>query len=450
MQQEHVFSAVMKRAAQLGALQPLEQMSMDLGTKITVKSALFDSIRTIIGYEITESEQSGYVPSKASLIDYEHNQSYTLLGVRRLESADPFPWFLEFEPVAPGTKSVTLTIEEMQVMEGNTIPMIKINTLYDPWDSDPNITQDIYDKLENWRAELQPEKEYIPPVWQCEGHWQFTIYPNLAYREYYCKSHECYIRLPIVDQAMRISRIDCGLSGSLLYCDSYHSDIPDNELTNWNQLFMNNIRTAKNPLDFAKRMNTDDFSLFRPMFFKLTLESKENEYVYPTTGSGPWGIFNSRLYYMSDAVEDPNMLKIKIDELFNVSLKNPWEIPMQIRDIDLNMPQTFSLTSPFLSVNGLFTLKDLNYDEEYLVMNHDLELQTGNIDYLRFREVKLLDKTGFAYSPIDKSSHWSEKHGKTLRGFTFPPVQYRGGDAIFQIKSIDVAPIVPFQFDVIM
>ncbi len=428
----------------------IEQPTVDLGITVTIKSALFDSIRTIIGFDITEETLGGYVPSKASLIDYENNRSYTLLGIKRVESSDPFPWFLEFEPVAAGTRSVTLTIEEMQVVDEGKSPMVKLNTLYDPWDADPNITPEVYEKLEAWRAELQPEKEYVPPVWECSGHWQCTIYPDLAYREYYCKSYQCYVNIPIVDQGLKISRIDCGLSGALLYCDSLYKEMTDDEQLEWRHQFMNNILLAKNPMDFAKRMKTDDFSLFRPMFFKLTLSSKENGYVYPTGGSGPWGIFNTRLYYMCDVVEDPKMLELKIEELFNVTLKEPWRIPLEIRDVDWNQPQTFSLSSPFLSVEGMFTVKEINYDEEYLVLNHDLEIFTGNINYLRLREVKIVDKLGYAYPPLDKSSHWSEKHGKTLRGFTFPPVHYRGGEATLEIKSIDVAPIVPFKFNIIM
>ena len=79
-----------------------------------------------------------------------------------------------------------------------------------------------------------------------------------------------------------------------------------------------------------------------------------------------------------------------------------------------------------------------------------MSIITGNVQSIRFREVKLLDKYDVPYNPIDKSSHWSEKHGVMLRGFTFPPVHYRGGMATLEVRSVDLAPIVPFKFDATM
>ncbi len=448
MQQEQIFTAVLNRAAQMGALQPIEEQAVDLGIKITAKAVLFDSIRTIIGFEITEEAITGYIPSAASLVDYENNISYSLLAVRRIESNQPFPWFLEFEPVSDLTRSVLLTIEEMQVTEEGKMPLLKINTLYDPWEPDPEISEEIFAKLEAWRAELIPEKEGIPPVWECTGQWRFNLYPNLEYRKYYSKSYPCYITMPILDQAMKISRIDSGISGSLLYCDSYPKNMNAQEIEVWKNQFMRNILAAKNPMDFAARMQTDEIGLFRPMYFKITLTNTEHGYVYPTSGSGPWGIFNTRLYYISDTVDDPKKLELKIEEIFNITPKESIKIPLEIRDIDENQEQSFSITSPFLAVEAVFSVKEMHYDAEYLIINHDISIFTGNINYIRIREVKLIDKYGDPYNPIDKSSHWSEKHGIMLRGFTFPPVHYKGGEAVLEIKSIDVAPIVPFKFNV--
>ena len=44
MEQEQVFTAVLKRAQSMGAVIPIEQTAMDLGIQIVVKSIIFDSI----------------------------------------------------------------------------------------------------------------------------------------------------------------------------------------------------------------------------------------------------------------------------------------------------------------------------------------------------------------------------------------------------------------------
>ena len=71
MEQEQVFTAVLKRAQSMGALIPIEQTAMDLGIQIVVKSIIFDSVKTIVGFEVIEDIPQGYMPARASLVDYE-------------------------------------------------------------------------------------------------------------------------------------------------------------------------------------------------------------------------------------------------------------------------------------------------------------------------------------------------------------------------------------------
>ncbi len=450
MEQEQVFTAVLKRAQSMGALIPIEQTAMDLGIQIVVKSIIFDSVKTIVGFEVIEDIPQGYMPARASLVDYENNITYSLIGIKTIESKYPFPMFLEFEPLNDISKIVVLTIEEIQIVNPGQTPLVRINTLNDPWDTDPDTSPEAVEKLLSWREELQREKEAIPPLWQCEGNWQFTIHTDFSHRSYYCKEYPCYIALPLLNQELKITKIRCGLAGCQLFCDSFNKQMTPEQLQEWHYSFVDSVLNSETPEEFAQNMQVEDIAMFRPMFFKITLESKQNGYVYPTTGSGPWGIFNTRFYYFCDSVEDPKDLEIHIDELFNIVLPEPWKFPLEIRDIDYCQEKPFNLDSMFVSANGNLYVDEIHYDPEYIILNHHMDITTGNINYIRLRDVRLIDKDGYSYQPIDKSSHWSEKFGKVLRGLTFPPVQYRGSEATLEVKSIDVAPIIPFKFAAVM
>lgn len=449
MEKESDFVAVLQRAQAMGALQPMEESAVDLGIKITVKGVLFDSIRTLIGFDVTDDVMGGYVPSKASLTDMEQGISYCLLGVKQITSGTPFPWFLEFEPVLPGTTALVLTVEELQVVAEGYSPQIKTNTINDPWDPLTDVDPAVIEKLQQWREELQTPQTEIPPVWECTGQWRYQLYPNLSYREYYSRAYDCFINLPIIGQSIKISKIISGISGSLLFCDSFFQTMNDDEWENWKAVFVQAIEKSKNPMDFANNMKMGNINVFRPMFFKITVASKTNGYIYPTTGSGPWGIFNTRFYYFCDSVEDPKNLVIRIEELFNLSLAEPWEFPIEIRDVEYNQELPFSLSSNFLNVDGTLSVEEIHYGTEYILLNHQIHLFTGNVSFLRFRDMRIFDREGVPYPPIDKSSHWSEKHGKMLRGVSFPPVHFKGSLATLEISTIDVAPIVPFQFDAV-
>ncbi len=450
MEQENVFTAVLNRAKAMGALIPVEQSAMDLGIQIVVKSILFDSVKTIVGFEVIEEIPQGYMPARASLFDYENNVNYALIGIKTIESRDPFPAFMEFEPVRDISKILTLVVQEIQVVNPGQTPLVKINTLNDPWDAEEGAEPDAIAKLQEWRAEIQQEKEEIPPVWQCEGSWQFIIHSDFSHRNYYSKDFPCYIDLPLLNQGVKISKIRSGLAGCQIFCDSFNKRMTPEELAQWRYNFNEAVLLSEDPSEFARRMQLDDATLFRPMFFKITLKSKENGYVYPTTGSGPWGMFNTRLYYFSDSVEEPKNLEINIEEIFNITLPEPWRFPLEIRDIDYCQEQPFELSSPFLSISGSLSVDEIYYNPEYIILNHQMHIKTGNISYIRIRDVRLIDKEGYSYSPIDRSSHWSEKFGKMLRGFTFPPVHYRGSEATLEVKSIDVAPIIPFKFNAVL
>lgn len=451
MEQEHVYTAVLNRARQMGALLPLEETAMDLGIRIVLKGVLYDSIKTIVGFEVVEDIPQGYMPARASLVDFENDISYALVGIKRIESGDPFPMFLEFEPVKDVSKILTLTVEEIQVVNSGITPMVKTNTIRDPWDEDPDADPEAVAKLMDWRKELQQETEEIPPIWQCEGSWQFMLHTDFAHRNYYSRDYACYIDLPLLNQGVKISRIRCGLAGCQIFCDTFNRKMTPQELHEWHMRFNEAVYVSESPEEFARNMQEEDgASMFRPMFFKITVRSKENGYVYPTSGSGPWGMYNTRLYYFCDCVEDPKNIEINIEEIFNVMLPEPWRFPLEIRDIDYCQEQPFSLSSPFLSVDGVLSVDEIHYDTEYLVISHRMNISTGNINYVRIRDVRLYDKEGYPYAPVDKSSHWSEKFGVMLRGFTFPPVHYRGSEAVLEVRSIDASPIVPFKFNAVM
>lgn len=450
MEQEEVYSAVLDRAKAMGALLPLEESAMDLGIQIVLKGVLYDSVKTIVGFEVIEEIPQGYMPARASLVDYENNIRYALIGIKRMEGRNPFPMFLEFEPVRDESKILTLTVEEIQVVDEGQTPLVRINTIRDPWDPNSDEDPEAVAKLIEWRKELQQEKEEIPPIWQCEGAWQFMLHTDFTHRNWYSKDYACYIDMPILNQAVKISKIRCGLAGCQIFCDTFNKQMTQQELQEWHASFNEAVLMSETPEEFAMNMQLDDVSMFRPMFFKITVRSKENGYVYPTSGSGPWGMYNTRLYYFCDCVEDPRNIEINIEEIFNVMLPETWKFPLEIRDIDYCQESPFELSSPFLSVEGNLSVEEIHYETEYLIINHQMNITTGNISYVRMRDVKLIDREGYAYPPIDKSSHWSDRLGKVVRGFTFPPVHYRGSEATLEVRSIDAAPIIPFKFNAVM
>ena len=131
MEQENVFTAVLNRAKAMGALIPVEQSAMDLGIQIVVKSILFDSVKTIVGFEVIEEIPQGYMPARASLFDYENNVNYALIGIKTIESRDPFPAFMEFEPVRDISKILTLECDANKGIIKNkiTTPYINVHRL---------------------------------------------------------------------------------------------------------------------------------------------------------------------------------------------------------------------------------------------------------------------------------------------------------------------------------
>jgi hypothetical protein len=444
MEKEEDFVQTLYRAEQLGAWQEINQISVDLGIKILIRKILYDSLRTIIGFEIRD-DILDHTISKASLVD-ENGVQYSLLGIQRLTGGYPFPWFLQFEPILPQSRVLTLTIEQLQSVDEQSTPLVKINTIFDPWD--PLDADAPTDKLEKWREELQAPSMPIPPTWECMGQWTYMIAPDLSAVRKHCTSYPCYIEIPFLNQVLKISRVNSGLSGTMLICDSYNSAL-DRRDDNWKDTFISVLWKARTPHDFAMGLRNANLTILHPMFFNLTLESKETRKIYPCSGSGPWGIFNTRFYYFSDATEPSNLLRLRIEEVFNITLETPWTFALDLKDAEQNAEIPFELTSPFINIKGRFTVREIYYDMDYILISHEIDIFTGNVKYVRMRDMKIIDCTGCEYGPLDKSSHWSEAHGNYIKGFCFPPVHFRGSDAILEIGSIDIAPLVPFEFDLV-
>jgi hypothetical protein len=446
MEKEEDYVQTLYRAEQLGAWQEINQIAVDLGIKILIRKILYDTLRTIIGFEIRDDILEHTI-SRASLVD-DNGIQYSLLGIHRMAGGYPFPWFLEFEPILPQSRLLTLTIEQLQSVDEQSTPLVKINTIYDPWDPSFECDTSITDKLEKWREELQAPSMPIPPTWECMGQWTYVIAPDLSAMQHHCTSHPCYIEIPFLNQVLKISRVLTGLSGTMLICDSYHQDL-DRREDNWKDTFIATLARAKTPHDFAAGLKNSRLRILHPMFFNLTLFSKESQMIYPCSGSGPWGIFNTRFYYFSDTVEPANVLKLKIEEVFNITLEVPWTFALDLKDVEQNKEIPFDLTSPFINIQGRFTVREIYYDMDYILISHEIEIFTGNVNYVRMRDMKIIDCTGCEYGPLDKSSHWSEAHGNYIRGFCFPPVHFRGSNATLEIGSIDIAPLVPFEFDLV-
>ncbi|MDQ7824205.1 MAG: hypothetical protein RDV48_15490 [Candidatus Eremiobacteraeota bacterium] len=447
MQREEDFVALLKRAESLGALQQIQQVAVDLGVKILVKNLVCDIIRTVIGFEIRDNTM-GYTVSKATLTDEENGISYCLLSVKSITGGEPFPWFLEFEPVLPQSKLLTLTVLQLQIVEEGKLPLVKINTINDPWEPPLDIDGTLLEKIERWREELQAPSMELPPTWECSGQWRFVFAPDLSLREKLTSSHPCHILIPLLNQVLRISKALSGITGTMLYCDSYHRTLETDD-EEWKHRFIEVLRRSKDPMDFALRLKQSGLNILRPMFFKITVQNKLDQYLFPTSGSGPWGIYNTRFYYFCDAFDDIRQLRLRIEEVFNLALEEPWVFELDLKDSEQNKELPFQVSSPFINVSGKLIIDDIRYDTEYILISHHMELFTGNVNYVRMREMKIIDKEGFEYQPLDKSSHWSEKHGMVIKGVSFPPVHYRGSRATLEISSIDIAPLVPFEFSLV-
>gem|GEM_PF-1793400 len=446
MEQEEDFAIALYYAESEGAFQLINQVAVDLGIKIVVRSVLYDSIRTVIGFEVIDDILSHTV-SKASLID-ENGICYTLLGIRRLKGGYPYPWYLEFEPILPASKILTLTILELQSVEEDSIPMIKINTIFDPWeplDIDPSM----FEKLDKWREELQAPSSPIPPTWECMGQWNYVFATDFSARDLRTREHRAYIQIPFVNQVLKVSRAVSGFSGTMLFCDSHHTSL-DEHGEDWHGIFLDMLKRSRSPIEFAARLKSSGLNILKPMFFKLTLLDKDTGHTYPCSGSGPWGIFNTRFYYFSDAIIEMSHMRLRIEEVFNIALETPWIFELDLKDTAQNMELPFTLSSPFINIQGKFSVDEIFYDLDYILISYSIDIFTGNLNYLRMRDMKILDQDGIEYPPIDKSSHWSEKHGRMIKGFCFPPIHYKGSDATLEIHSIDIAPIIPFEFDLIL
>lgn len=446
MEREEDFVAALQFAEEQGCFQEINQISMDLGIKILIRYVIYDSLKTIIGLEIRE-DTLGYTVSKASLCD-ENGINYTLLGIKQIKEGYPFPWFLEFEPIMQESKTLTLTIEQLQSYENDNIPLVRINTIIDPWEP-YEIDHTIIEKLEKWREELQAPTMDIPPTWECTGQWRYTFSTDLSAKNNICIEHPCYIKLPFLNQVLKISKVYSGVTGTLLICDSYHKSL-DEQNDAWKNRFIDILWKSKSPAEFGSKLKNSGLNILRPMFFKLSLYNNEYQYSYPCTGSGPWGIFNTRFYYFSDCVEDLKNIKLRVEEVFNISLDEPWSFILNLKDIDQNKEIPFNLISPFVTIQGKFTVKKIHYDMEYILISHEIEIFTGNIKYLRLRDMKLIDAAGYEYQPLDKSSHWTEPSGTFIKALSFPPVHFRGSVATLEITSIDIEPIVPFELNLII
>lgn len=447
MQREEDFVHAMTFARQIGAIQEINQISVDLGIKILITGLLCDDLRTIIGFEIRE-DIMGHTISKASLVDEQNGINYSLLGIHHLAGGFPWPWYLEFEPLMPQSQFLTLTAEELQSAEEGKTPLVKINTIYDPWDPLPNVDSSLIEKLEKWREELQAPPSTLPPTWECMGQWRFMFSPDYSMRSRMCREYPCYITVPFLKQILKISKVVSGISGSMLICDSYHVSL-DERQDDWKALFMEILRKSRNPLEFGNRLKSSGLNILRPMYAKLVLFNKTTGYSYPCSGSGPWGIFNTRYYYFSDCIEEIPQMRLKIEEVFNISLDEPWSFQLDLQDKEQNREMPFTVSSPFINIQGRFTVTEIYYDMEYILISYQIDIFTGNVRYVRMREMKIIDREGYEYQPLDKSSHWSEEQGTFVKGFCFPPVHYRGSCATLEINSIDIAPIVPFEFDVV-
>jgi len=444
MEREEDFAVAMNQAEAAGAFQMINQVAVDLGIKIIIRSVLYDSIRTIIGFEVVDDILSHTV-SKATLTD-ENGICYSLLGIRRLNGGYPFPWFLEFEPILQDSKVLTLTILEMQSVEEESVPMVKINTIFDPWDP-LEIDPSIFEKLDRWREELQAPSLEIPPTWECMGQWSYVFSTDLTARRLRAREHRAYIQIPFVNQVLKVSRVTSGFSGTMLYSDSHHTSL--DEMGDWQGLFLDVLKRSRNPMDFASRLKSSGLNILKPMFFKLTLLDRDTGHIYPCSGSGPWGIYNTRFYYFSDAINEASHLRLRIEEVFNIVLEEPWIFELDLKDTEQNMELPFTLSSPFINIEGRFSVGEIIYELDYILISYNIEIFTGNLNYLRMRDMKILDKDGLEYAPLDKSSHWSEKHGRMIKGFCFPPIHYKGSFATLEINSIDIAPITPFEFDLV-
>jgi len=386
----------------------------------------------------------GHTVSKASLVD-DNGICYTLLGIRRIQGGDPFPWFMEFEPILAESKLLTLTVEQLQSVEGDAVPLVKINTILDPWDP-MDLDEMLLEKLEQWKEELQAPENDLPPTWECMGQWRYTFSPDLAARQRFCREKTSLIQIPLINQKMTVSRVLSGLTGTLFYCDSYHQSL-DLQTDGWKEAFLSMMTRARTPMEFAEKLKASGLQILRPMFFKFSLLSKTTGYSYPCSGTGPWGIFNTRFYYFSDSVEESQNLRLKIEEVFNLSLESPWVFELNLKDEAVNQEVPFTLSSPFINIQGKFTVKEMHYSMDYLLISHEMEIFTGNVKYVRMRDLKIVDQEGCEYQPLDRSTHWSEQHGQFIKALSFPPVHFRGSQARLEINSIDVAPIIPFEFD---
>lgn len=445
MEREEDFTIAMYRAETEGAFQLINQVAVDLGIKIIVRSVLYDSIRTIIGFEVVDDILSHTV-SKASLTD-ENGICYSLLGIRRLKGGYPYPWYLEFEPILPDSKVLNLTILELQSVEEDSVPMVKINTIFDPWEP-LEIDPSLIEKLDKWREELQAPSSPIPPTWECMGQWSYVFSADLSARHLRAREHRAYILIPFVNQVLKVSRVLSGFSGTMLFCDSHHTML-DEQGEDWHVLFLDMLKRSRTPIDFAARLKSSGLNILKPMFFKLILLDKETGHTYPCSGSGPWGIFNTRFYYFSDAITEASHLRLRIEEVFNIALETPWVFQLDLKDTEQNMELPFTLNSPYINIQGKFSVGEIIYDLDYVLISYTIEIFTGNLNYLRMRDMKILDQDGVEYPPLDKSSHWSERHGRMIKGFCFPPIHYKGSDATLEISSIDIAPIIPFEFDLV-
>jgi len=445
MEREEDFAIAMYRAETEGAFQLINQVAVDLGIKIITRSVLYDSIRTIIGFEVIDDILCHTV-SKASLTD-ENGICYSLLGIRRVKGGYPYPWYLEFEPILPDSKVLNLTILELQSVEEDSVPMVKINTIFDPWDP-LEIEPSLIEKLDKWREELQAPSSLIPPTWECMGQWSYVFSPDLSARNLRAREHRAYIQIPFVNQVLKVSKVVSGFSGTMLFCDSHHTSL-DEQGGDWHIIFLDVLKKSRTPIDFATRLKSSGLNILKPMFFKLILLDKDTGHTYPCSGSGPWGIFNTRFYYFSDAITEASHLRLRIEEVFNISLETPWVFQLDLKDTEQNMELPFTLNSPYINIQGKFSVGEIIYDLDYILISYTIEIFTGNLNYLRMRDMKILDQDGVEYPPLDKSSHWSERHGRMIKGFCFPPIHYKGSDATLEISSIDIAPIIPFEFDLV-